>query len=107
MFRHALDAFQVAAKHCHRRLPDVGLGGLACGELARPEDVGKGRMYRVVHPGEDGHRLGALPWFGRQQPGLGIAPVEIVADRHDLAQRLAIDQQQRHLAAGVERQVFG
>jgi hypothetical protein len=51
--------------------------------------------------------LRALPRLGRQQPRLRKAAVEEVGDRHDLRERLAVGEQQRHLAVGIHLQVFG
>jgi hypothetical protein len=63
-------------------------------------------MRGGIHPRELRERLRASPGLGRQQPRLRAGAVHPVADGDDLRERLAIDDENRHLPVRIELQIF-
>ena len=64
-------------------------------------------MRRAVHPRQLRKGLGSLPNCLRKEPRAGKGPIDEVADRDDLGERLAVRHEHRHLAVRVEGEIFG
>src|SRR4051794_21863913 len=86
---------------------DVGAAGIAGGEFLRAEKMRERRMHGVVHPRELRQGLGALPSLFWKEVSVGERAIEEVANGDDLRERSSVDDEDRHLAVRIHRQVLG
>jgi hypothetical protein len=101
-----LQLLQHAAEQLGIEGLELRMHGRVATEFVRHEDVGEGRMHRVVHPGQRLQGLGARQRFGGQVAQAREPVAQVAHDGHDLRDDLPLHHQRRHLAARVDGLVF-